>query len=86
MENKLIYYVNGKWISWIDAQIPFNDAGFLYGDGLFETIRFENQKPFRLEKHIARLKSGCNVLQLNLDIDDSMLKCLTKGLDFETSN
>ena len=76
MENKLIYYVNGKWTSGIDAQIPFNDAGFLYGDGLFETIRFENQKPFRLEKHIARLKSGCNVLQLNLDIDDSMLKSI----------
>ena len=30
------YYVNGEFISSEDASIPFNDAGFLYGYGLFE--------------------------------------------------
>ena len=38
-----------------NAMIPFNDAGFLYGDGLFETIRFDNNKLFVPEKHLKRL-------------------------------
>ena len=41
-----IYYINGKWVVADEALIPFNDAGFLYGDGLFETLRFDNKKIF----------------------------------------
>ncbi len=76
MPDKLTYYINGKWTTSKDAQIPFNDAGFLYGDGLFETIRFDNHKPFRMEKHIARLKNGCDVLQLNLELNDEEIKSI----------
>lgn len=70
MNNKLIYYINGEWIEKNKSKIPFSDSGFLYGDGLFETIRFNNNKPFRLNKHINRLRNGCNILYLNLSITD----------------
>ena len=71
MNNKLIYYINGEWIEATNSKIPFTDSGFLYGDGLFETIRFNNNKPFRIKKHIKRLRNGCKVLYLNLGLNDS---------------
>lgn len=73
MKNNLIYYVNGEWFSENKSKIPFKDSGFLYGDGLFETIRFNNNQPFRLNKHIKRLRNGCKILHLNLNIDDDAL-------------
>ena len=42
----MYYYINGKFKLLEDANIPFDDAGFLYGDGLFETMRFDNGKIF----------------------------------------
>ena len=71
MNNEYIYYVNGNWINNNKSTIPFSDSGFLYGDGLFETIRFNRKKPFRLNKHIERLRSGCKTLYLKLNLTDS---------------
>lgn len=40
------------------------DRGFLYGDGLFETIRAYNKTPFKLEDHIARLSNSARFLSI----------------------
>lgn len=58
-------YVNGKWVDADQATIPFNDQGFLYGDSLFETIRVNRSKPFRLEKHLERMRSGMNTIHMD---------------------
>ena len=47
-----INYINGTWEKASQSTIPINDAGFLLGDGLFETIRFDNRKIFQLNKHL----------------------------------
>ena len=47
--------------------------GFLYGDGLFETMRFDSKRIFSIDKHIDRLLSGLNVIDLHLDKDKSDL-------------
>ncbi len=39
--------------------IEFSDRGFQYGDGLFETIEILNQTPLFLNRHLQRLKIGC---------------------------
>jgi len=41
-----------------DAQISANDRGFLYGDGLFETVRIHAGRPFLWECHMERFV-GC---------------------------
>lgn len=38
------------------------NRSFMYGDGLFESIRVINGKPFNLDNHIVRLLSGAKVL------------------------
>ena len=56
--HKKIYYINGQFVSSKNATIPFSDAGFLYGDGLFETFRFQNNRLFYPEKNLKRLNHG----------------------------
>ncbi|HHT9111642.1 MAG TPA: aminodeoxychorismate lyase [Candidatus Brocadiaceae bacterium] len=40
------------------------DRGFLYGDGLFETVRAYSKKPFRLDDHIERLSNSAKYLEI----------------------
>lgn len=45
-------------------RIAANDRGVLYGDGLFETIRFQHGRAPLWPRHMARLARGCERLQL----------------------
>ena len=53
---KEIFYLNGKLVPREEAKISLLDYGFLFGFGLYETIRAYDGKPFRLENHLARLR------------------------------
>lgn len=70
---KTIVYVNGKLIPINDATVSFSDGGFQFGDGLFETIRFQNGKLFLVENHLHRLRNGLESLDLKLDESNSKL-------------
>lgn len=48
-------FLNDTIIEEAGGHISTQDRGFLYGDGLFETLRAYSRKPFRLEDHVARL-------------------------------
>ena len=61
-----INYINGTWRSSQNSTVPVHDAGFLLGDGLFETIRFDSRKLFYSEKHIKRLLAGLDIIRIKL--------------------
>src|SRR5213594_2725592 len=48
-------YLDGKFCSEADAKVSVFDHGLLYGDGIFEGIRFYNGRVFRLGEHLDRL-------------------------------
>ena len=73
METSYTYYINGKWVQSQKAKIPFNDVGFLYGDGLFETMRFDNKNIFSYQKHFKRLKKGLKIINLNMQFNKQQL-------------
>ena len=73
MEKTYIYYINGEWVKSDEATIPFNDAGFLYGDGLFETMRFDNNKIFYYHKHFNRLQEGLKYIHLDIPFDNNKM-------------
>lgn len=50
-----IFYLNGKLLPAEEAKISVLDYGFLFGYGLYETIRAYEGQPFRLDHHLARL-------------------------------
>lgn len=58
-------YLDGQILDAEEARIPVNDRGVLFGDGLFETIRAYNGRPFRLDRHLRRLRDGCRVLRIS---------------------
>ncbi len=54
----MVVFFNGAIIEETSACVSVIDRGFLYGDGLFETLRTYGEKPFRLESHVDRLSSS----------------------------
>ena len=44
------------------STVPFDDRGFAYGDGVFETLLLRNGQPVLWGFHRARLLRGCDVL------------------------
>ncbi|MBZ5486719.1 aminodeoxychorismate lyase [Halomonas aquamarina] len=43
-------------------QVPFDDRGLAYGDGVFETVLLRQGKPVLWPYHLARLTRGCRRL------------------------
>jgi len=54
-----------------NTSIDVRDRGFQYGDGLFETIAYKNNKLQFWDEHLARLQKGCERLSLNV-VDESL--------------
>jgi D-amino acid aminotransferase len=58
-------YIDGMIVPLGQAKISVLDRGFLYGDGLFETIRVYQKVPFLLENHLKRLLGAAETLKIN---------------------
>ncbi|MGZ8939498.1 MAG: aminotransferase class IV [Limisphaerales bacterium] len=66
----MIVYLNGRFVPEDQACVSIDDRGFLYGDALFETIRFYDSEPFLWHQHMARLRAGCHALGIKLPLAD----------------
>ena len=58
----MIAYVRGEFLPEEQATVPLLDRGYLYGDGLFETILVHQGRPFRWAQHLERLRKGADFL------------------------
>jgi branched-chain amino acid aminotransferase len=59
-------FLNGKIVAESQAVIQVNDRGFMYGDGLFETMRVCGGKPFRMAQHLERMVRGADFLKIKI--------------------
>ena len=66
-------YVNGRIARAEDASIPVYDHGFLYGEGVYETLRTYNRVPFLYDRHVRRLRASAGYLQLDVPFSDDEL-------------
>ncbi len=57
-------YVAGRFLPADEATVAADDAGFLLGAGLFETLRTYDGRPFRLEAHLRRLRESGEALRI----------------------
>lgn len=64
-----ICWLNGKLVPMEEARISPHDRGFLYGDGLFETMRAYGGVIFRMEAHLERLDEGARALRFPYGLD-----------------
>lgn len=61
-------YIDGQLLDKDDAKISVFDHGLLYGDGVFEGIRFYGGKVFRLEEHVRRLYDSAKAISMEIPI------------------
>jgi len=59
-------WLDGKLVNEDEAKVSVFDHGLLYGDGVFEGIRFYNNQAFRLQKHLQRLYYSALAIGLNI--------------------
>ena len=80
-------YLDGQLVDEKDAKISVFDHGLLYGDGIFEGIRFYNHRIFRLDQHIERLYDSAKAILLTIPISkEEMIQatretCAANGLE-----
>jgi branched-chain amino acid aminotransferase len=74
-----IAYVDGAWHDdAADAKVSVLDHGLLYGDGVFEGIRYYASTPFLLAEHLRRLRSSARCLELRIPASDDELTALCR--------
>jgi len=66
-------YLDGKLVPKEEATVSVFDHGLLYGDGVFEGIRFYNGRVFRLEEHIDRLYRSARAIALTIPLDHEQM-------------
>jgi len=72
--NENIVFLNGEFVSSHLAKISIFDRGFLFGDGLFETMRAYDGKIFRLDAHLKRLLKSLDVTQIKCSYSQRQLE------------
>jgi branched-chain amino acid aminotransferase len=77
-------YIDGKFYPQNEAKVSVFDHGLLYGDGIFEGIRFYNGRVFRLEEHLARLwdsaRSICLEIPMSMrQMTDALLETIREN-------
>jgi branched-chain amino acid aminotransferase len=65
--------VNGRVFDQEHAVVSVFDHGFLYGEGVYETMRTFNGRPFLFERHMQRLRNSSGMLALQVPLSDSEL-------------
>lgn len=79
----MLVFLNGHFLPEAQAVIPVNDRGFLLGDGLFETMRVVNGKPFRFAQHLERMTRGADFLKIKLPFTPKELEKFSAQLIVE---
>lgn len=59
-----VVWLNGHWVPRELATIPIDDRGFLFGDGVFTTIKVEDGRIFFCSEHLQRLEEQCTALHI----------------------
>ena len=63
-------YVNGKIAPADQAMVPAYDHGFVYGEGVYETLRTYNRVPFLYDRHMNRLRQSAERILLDVPFTD----------------
>ena len=67
-------YINNSLTPESEAKISIFDHGFLYGDGIFETMRAYNGTVFMIEEHIQRLFRSASLIGLDIKRDKDSIR------------
>lgn len=69
----MLVYLNGHFVPKDEATVSVFDHGFLYGDGIYETMRAYGGRIFLLDKHLVRLKHSAEAISLRLPLSHEQI-------------
>lgn len=64
-------YLDGELVPAAQARVPAFDGGYLYGDGVYTTLRLYAGRALDLEAHLARLRRHAAALELPVPLADA---------------
>jgi branched-chain amino acid aminotransferase len=73
-------FLNGELLPLSRAHISPLDRGFLYGDGIFETLRAYQKRAFRLDDHLERFSRSAAALKLPMPYSAAAIKEAIRSL------
>jgi branched-chain amino acid aminotransferase len=76
----MVVFLNGQFVAEQQAVVSVMDRGFLYGDGLFETMRVVKGRPFRMAQHLERMTRGADFLKIKMPFSPKELQRLAEQL------
>ena len=68
--------VNGRVFDQEHAVIPVFDHGFLYGEGIYETLRTYDGRPFLFDRHMRRLRASAAMIALTIPLSDREIEAM----------
>jgi branched-chain amino acid aminotransferase len=79
-ETRSYVALNGNILPETDAGLSPLDRGFLYGDGLFETLKVKDNRIYFFDKHLERFREASRTLQIPIptyvDLRETVLELL----------
>ncbi|MBK7188169.1 MAG: aminotransferase class IV [bacterium] len=73
-------YLNGQYIDAAEARVSVWDGGYLYGDGIYTTLRLYAGRPLDLPAHLERLRRHAAALELPVPLSDEQTNTIIEAL------
>jgi len=70
----MFVYLNNKIVPSAEARVSVFDHGFLYGDGIYETMRVYEGVVFKIDEHLKRLLRSASLIGLDILKTDDEIK------------
>lgn len=74
------FWVNGRFVPEHEATISLLDRGLLFGDALYEVVRYYRRRLFLLDEHLDRLLEEAAMIDLPIPFDRAALARAIEGL------
>ncbi|MBI3540807.1 MAG: aminotransferase class IV [Deltaproteobacteria bacterium] len=74
MRKKSLVLINGRWIPEGHACVPISDSAYLYGHGVFETMKVVKGHALFIPEHFERLRGNAYKLNLKLPLNLSLFE------------
>jgi len=73
-----VVYVNGRISDAVTATVSVFDHGFLYGEGVYETLRTYLGRPFLVDRHMERLRNSAALMALEVPFPNATLSSVVQ--------
>jgi branched-chain amino acid aminotransferase len=77
---------NGKIIPKNELNLSYQNRAFKYGDSVFDTLKYENDKIYFIEDHYFRLMSSMRMLRMNIPMNFTLKYYKNEILNLVKSN